>query len=47
MGFRSYRGNSISENGWRICDADMLDRGAVPGTNIRLPLRFGIPTLIL
>jgi hypothetical protein len=47
MAYRAYKGNTISENGWRICDADVLDRGAVPGTNINLPLRFGIPSLIL
>jgi hypothetical protein len=46
-GFRMYKGNAISENGWRICTDDILDRGSIPGTGIKIALRRGIPTLIL
>jgi len=48
MGFRTVYGYSISENGWRMCDANELDRGAVPGIPaLKLPVRSGIATLIL
>ncbi|MFV8263509.1 peptidoglycan-binding protein [Mycolicibacterium peregrinum] len=47
MGFRTAYGNTYSENGWRMCDRDECDDGAVPGTSLRLPIRRGIANLIL
>lgn len=48
MAFVTRYGNSHSENGWRMCDANELDRGVVPGTNgLVLPIRKGIANLIL
>ncbi len=48
MGFRTVYGNTYSENGWRMCDANELDRGVVPGTNgLVLPIRKGIANIIL
>ena len=48
MGFRNAYGLSISENGWRMCDAEECDSGVVPGTNnLRLPIRSGDANTIL
>lgn len=47
MGFRTVYGYSISENGWRMCDSNELDRAPVPGTNVVIPLRRGDPHTIL
>lgn len=48
MAFVTRYGNAYSENGWRMCDANELDRGVVPGTNgLVLPIRRGIANLIL
>ncbi|QFG14265.1 lysin A [Mycobacterium phage Tourach] len=47
MAFVSRYGNWYSENGWRMCDANELDRGAVPGTSLVLPIRKGVANLIL
>ncbi|WP_280371183.1 M15 family metallopeptidase [Nocardia wallacei] len=46
MGFRSYRGNVHSENGWRI--ADRNECVTVPGPWMdTAPLRRGMPEIIL
>ena len=34
----------ITENGWPQCSADQLDRSAIPGVDIVIPLRAGTPT---
>lgn len=48
MAFVTRYGNTLSENGWRMCDANELDRGVVPGTGgLVLPIRRGIANLIL
>lgn len=49
MGFRSYLGNEISEDGWRICDRDECVWSTIPGTNppVTIQLRKGVPTTIL
>lgn len=48
MGFRTVYGLTISENGWRMADADEMDSGPVPGTkNLRLPIRRGDANTIL
>lgn len=48
MGFRTYRGNSLSENGWRICDTAEIVRPLVPGTdNVRPEVRRGVAATIL
>lgn len=46
MGFRSYRGYSHSENGWRICDRS--ECVTVPGRWMdTAPIRRGVPEVIL
>lgn len=47
MGFRTVYGRTISENGWRMCDAAECDSGKVPGTNLVLPIRRGDANTIL
>ncbi|SEB71112.1 MULTISPECIES: M15 family metallopeptidase [Rhodococcus] len=48
MGFRSYKGNTISENGWRICDTGEIVKPLVPGTdNVRPEVRRGAAATIL
>lgn len=47
MGFRTVYGNTISEDGWRMCDADECDWVTVPGTNVTLQIRRGVPATIL
>jgi hypothetical protein len=47
MAFVTRYGNQYSENLWRMCDANELDRGHVPGTTLGLPIRSGIANLIL
>ncbi len=47
MAFVTRYGNQYSENLWRMCDANELDRGHVPGTTLALPIRKGIANLIL
>src|ERR1044072_423064 len=47
MGFRSVYGRTISENGWRMCDAAECDNGKVPGTNLVLPIRKGDANTVL
>jgi putative chitinase len=47
MTFRTAYGNIESEDGWRMCNDDECDRGSVPGTDVWIPLRSGIPNTIL
>ncbi|KAF0961831.1 MULTISPECIES: M15 family metallopeptidase [Rhodococcus] len=48
MGFRTYQGNTISENGWRICDTGEIVKPLVPGTdNVRPEVRRGAAATIL
>ena len=47
MAFVSRYGNAVSENGWRMCDGNELDRGPVPGTSLSLPIRKGVANLVL
>lgn len=47
MSFRTVYGRTISENGWRMCNADECDNGVVPGTTLRLPIRSGDANTIL
>lgn len=47
MGFRVAYGNRYSENMWRMCDANELDRTPVPGLGLVLPLRRGAPHTLL
>src|SRR5215216_4076293 len=37
----------ITENGWTQCSAQDTDRGPIPGTGIRLPVRQGDAAVIL
>lgn len=46
MGFRSYAGHTISENGWRICNRDECVLVDGPYMNTA-PLRAGAPAIIL
>lgn len=41
MGFRTYQGNTHSENGWRICDRDECERIPVGDTATFLIVRRG------
>lgn len=48
MGFRSYKGNTKSENGWPICDQAEIVKPLVPGTdNVRPEIRSGYAATIL
>lgn len=47
MGFRTYQGNSRSENGWRIVDTDEIVKVVVPGTTQQIELRRGDAATIL
>jgi hypothetical protein len=48
MSFRSYKGNTISEDGWRICSRDECDDTPPPGlAGLRLPVRRGDASTIL
>ena len=47
MSFRTAYGNIKSEDGWRMCDKDACDGGVIPGTDVEIPLRSGIPNTIL
>ena len=47
MSFRVIYGNSRSENGWRMCNADETDSLPIPGSNVRIPLRRGAPSIIM
>lgn len=47
MSFRIFRGNVTSLNGWRMCNADECDWYTVPGTDVSLQIRRGIPATIL
>jgi hypothetical protein len=35
MAFRTVYGRTISENGWRVCDAAEIDNGTLPGTSLK------------
>lgn len=37
----------MTENGWPACGPELLDRSAVPGTGIVIPLQRGIPSRIM
>jgi hypothetical protein len=45
MGFRSYQGNTISENGWRICDRNECEVVTVAGMSV--PVRRGDAATII
>ena len=47
MSFRVVYGNSISENGWRMCNQDACTWSTIPGSKVSIQLRSGIPTTIL
>lgn len=47
MAFVSRYGGTISENGWRFVDQAECQWSTVPGTNVSIQLRKGIPTQIL
>lgn len=47
MSFRVVYGQSRSENGWRMCNADATDSLPIPGSSVRIPLRSGVPSTIL
>lgn len=48
MGFRAYKGNTVSENGWRICDTAEIVKPLVPGTDgVRPEVRRGPAATIL
>ena len=47
MSFRSAYGYAESEAGWRMCNDDECDKDPVPGTDVRLLIRCGIPNTIL
>lgn len=47
MAFRTVYGNTISENGWRMVDADGCTNALIPGTTLRLPFRTGDAQTIL
>jgi hypothetical protein len=47
MSFRVVYGQSRSENGWRMCNADETDSLPIPGSSVRIPLRSGVPSTIL
>lgn len=47
MSFRTYKGNSLSENGWPICDRNECEAYRVPGTNTDFIVRRGAPGLLL
>lgn len=47
MAFVSRYGYTVSEDGWRICDEAECDWAQVPGTDVTLQVRRGVPTTIL
>ncbi|QLF83919.1 lysin A [Mycobacterium phage Beckerton] len=47
MAFIQKQGYWKSENGWRMCDTAELDYTPVPGTNFKLGVRKGAPSVIL
>lgn len=47
MTFRTYKGNSISENGWRICDRNECEIVTTAPFMNTAPLRKGAPAVIL
>ena len=47
MSFRVVYGNTISENGWRMCNQDECTWSTIPGSSASIQLRSGIPTTIM
>lgn len=47
MSFRVVYGYSVSENGWKMVNADATDNSPIPGTTVRIPLRIGAPNVIM
>ena len=47
MAFVSRYGHTVSENGWRMVDQAECQWSTVPGTNVSVQLRKGVPTQIL
>lgn len=47
MSFRVAYGNTWSEDGWRMVNADECVWSTIPGTNVSIQLRSGIPTTVL
>lgn len=47
MGFRTYAGYTVTENGWRICDRDEIVQVTVPGTTQQIEVRRGDAATIL
>lgn len=47
MAFIQKQGYWISENGWRMCNTAELDYSPIPGTDFKLGVRKGAPSVIL
>lgn len=47
MAFIRKQGHLYSENGWRMCDTAELDYGPISGTDFKLGVRKGTPSVIL
>lgn len=47
MSFRVFEGNVLSEDGWRMCNADECVWVTIPGTDVTIQVRSGVPQTIL
>jgi len=47
MGFRTVYGNTVSEDGWKMVDTGSCVWSTIPGTNVNIQLRQGVPSTIM